>query len=552
MSPVPPVAARRGHLIVCGEDALACRVIEELTTRYGESVTVVLRSRDHGLGPQIAGLPGVRVIERAELDDDAFTAAQVRSASALALLRQDDLGNFHAALRAQELNPELRLVVAMFNTRLGERMRTFFRDCAVLSGSSMSAPSFVAAALGEPAPSHVRVAGRTLYVARSGDVRPRHVICGLAMADDPLSPRLLPPDTGSADLVLAVADGAPRDPLTRQRRRPVRAVLGAAQALLRQRLVLAFIVLLAVLAAGFGLLATAGGFSPGNALYLTFLDAAGAAVSDPALSASEKVAQFLLTFAGLAFIPVVTAAVVSARLTGSLRSKDRPMGQHVIVAGLGNVGTRIVGQLHDLGVGVVCVDKSEQAAGIPLARRLGLRVVIGETHLEETLRAAGIGTCRALVSVTNSDTVNLETALHARALASEPRIVLRLLDDDLAERVQRSVSNTISRSVSYLAAPAFAAAMLEHQVLRTIPVGRHVLLIADVTVTAGSDLAGRPVEDVHQTGQVRVIGLQRSGTDQVDWSPGRQRPLAPQDRMYVLATRAGLSRVLAQSRPVPA
>jgi hypothetical protein len=60
------------------------------------------------------------------------------------------------------------------------------------------------------------------------------------------------------------------------------------------------------------------------------------------------------------------------------------------------------------------------------------------------------------------------------------------------------------------------------------------------------------VEDVHQTGQVRVIGLQGSGTDQVDWSPGRQRPLAPQDRMYVLATRAGLSRVLARSQPVPA
>lgn len=41
-------------------------------------------------------------------------------------------------------------------------------------------------------PGHVRVAGRTLYVARSSDVPPRHVICGLAMTDQPLSPRLLP------------------------------------------------------------------------------------------------------------------------------------------------------------------------------------------------------------------------------------------------------------------------------------------------------------------------------------------------------------------------
>jgi Trk K+ transport system NAD-binding subunit len=369
------------------------------------------------------------------------------------------------------------------------------------------------------------------------------------MTGDPFSPRLLPPDTGSADLVLAVADGAPRDPLARQRRRPLHALASAARVLFGHKLGFAFLALFAVLVAGFGLLFTAGGFSVGNALYLTFLDAAGAAVSDPHLSTPEKVAQFLLTFDGMAFLPVVTAAVVGARLTGSLHSKERPISGHVIVAGLGNVGTRIVGQLHDLGVGVVCVDKSEQAAGIGLARRLGLRVVIGETHREETLHAAGIDSCQAVVSVTDSDTVNLETALHARALADGPRIVLRLGDDDLAQRVQRSVGNTISRSVPYLAAPAFAAAMLEHQVLRTIPVGRHVLLIADISVNAGSDLDGRPVEDIHQTGQVRIIALQRAGSGGMDWTPAHASPLGPKDRIYILATRAGLSRVLSLSQP---
>ena len=91
-----------------------------------------------------------------------------------------------------------------------------------------------------------------------------------------------------------------------------------------------------------------------------------------------------------------------------------------------------------------------------------------------------------MVSVTSSDIVNLETALQARAMRGEElRVVLRLFDDDLAGRVQRTVGNVVSRSVSYLAAPAFAAAMLEHKVLRTIAVGRHVLLIADVRVEPG-------------------------------------------------------------------
>ena len=549
VSPVPRrLNHYRDHLIVCGDDALAFRIVEELTARYGERVTVILPSRERGQAPLIARLPGVRVIERAELDSAAFADAQVQSARALALLSQDDLGNFHAALRAQELNADLRLVVAIFNTGLGERMRGFFHDCAVLSGSAMAAPSFVAAALGEPTPSHVRLAGRTLYVTRPGATDAAHLVCGLAMMEDDVSPRLLPPDEQTAALVLAVADGAPRNPLVRQRRRPLRACLRILQMLFWHRFGMVFLALFSVLVCGFVLLATAAGFAPSDALYLTFLDAAGAAVSDPALSTPEKIAQFLLTFDGLAFLPVVTAAVVGARLTGSVRGTERPVSGHVIVAGLGNVGTRIVGQLHDLGVDVVCVDKNEDAAGVRLARRLGLRVVIGETHREETLRAAGISTSQALVSVTDSDIVNLETGLHARALAADLRLVLRLADEDLAERVQQTVGNTISRSVPYLAAPAFAAAMLEHQVLRTIPVGRHVLLIADVEVGSGSELAGRPVQDVHQTGELRVIALRRKGADGVDWAPRRDYAISPQDRLYVLATRAGLSHVLALSQ----
>ena len=257
----------------------------------------------------------------------------------------------------------------------------------------------------------------------------------------------------------------------------------------------------------------------------------------------------LLTFDGLAFLPVLTAVVVGARLTGSLQRRERPLNDHVIVVGLGNVGTRIVGQLHDLGVSVACVDKSENAAGVSMARRLGLRVVIGETHREDILRAAGVTTCQALVSVTNSDSVNLETALHARALASEIRIVLRLGDDDLAGRVQRSVGHTISRSVSYLAAPSFAAAMLEHQVLRTIAVGRHVLLIADLGVGTGSELDGTAVQAVHQTGLVRVLAVEPAGGGAVNWSPAGDLRLGAQDRLYVIATRAGLSQVLGRSAP---
>src|SRR5437660_1869593 len=190
MSPALRQRGRRDHLVVCGSDALALRMVEELTLRYAEQVTVILRSADQGHAPQIARLPGVRIVERPETDRRAFLEADLGSARGLALLDQDDLGNFHAALRAQEINPGLRLVIAIFNTGLGARIRTFFTDCAVLSESAMSAPSFVDAALGEPAPGHVRLSGRTLYVARREDIRTEHIVCGLASAADAGRPDL--------------------------------------------------------------------------------------------------------------------------------------------------------------------------------------------------------------------------------------------------------------------------------------------------------------------------------------------------------------------------
>jgi len=539
----PRRADRRGdHLIVCGDGPLSYRITEELTSRYGERVTVILPDRRNHHGPQISALPRVRVLEYPELSSQAFTDADVQSARALAVVWQDDVGNLHAGLRAQELNPGLRLVLAIFNGRLGDHIRMLFPDCTVLSGTAMSAPSFVAAALDQPAPSHVRVQRRTLYVARPDDVAPGAVVCGLT--DDHDDPRLLPPGAGLRDqahLVLAVADGTPRNPLARSPN-PARALAGLLRRLVWHKFGLVFTALLAVIGIGLALLATV--YSLSDALYLTLMDLTGSALTRSQDTPAEKVAQVMLTVDGMAFIPVITAIVVGARLTGSVRRAPRPASGHIIVVGLGNVGTAVTGQLHDLGFDVVCVDNNPNAPGIPMARQMGLPVVIGDAFREQTLRAAHLDTCLALVSVTSLDIVNLETALTARALRDDLRIVLRLTDDDLAERLEKTTGNTISRSVPYLAAPAFATAMLEHQVLRTIDVGRHVLLIAEIRVADQAGLAGSLISGTEQDGQARVLALQAGGMAALDWSPQRGYQLAAGDRLIVLATRRGLGRFL--------
>ena len=265
----------------------------------------------------------------------------------------------------------------------------------------------------------------------------------------------------------------------------------------------------------------------------------------------EKILQALLTIVSIALIPVITAAVVeavvNARFTLALGRVKASISDHVVVVGLGNVGTRVLRQLHALGICVVAVDRSDTAKGAHLARRLGIPLIVGDASREETLRAASVQTCRALVCLSTDDVTNLEAALYAQGLKEDLRIVLRLFDGDFADRAQRAFGITISRSVSYLAAPRFAAAMVERQVIGTIPINRRVLLIAETPICAGSPLDGATVATANQVGQARVIAVApKRGRDPL-WSPPGSLILSADDALTVVATRSGLAQMLVEA-----
>ena len=110
------------------------------------------------------------------------------------------------------VEPDLRLVIRMVNTALGQGVRKLFASCAVMSDAAMAAPAFVAAALGEVAPTHFRYAGRTLYVARRATYRRRRWSAALTASDGAgrrrcCRPSRRRPRRSPTDLVLAEATG---------------------------------------------------------------------------------------------------------------------------------------------------------------------------------------------------------------------------------------------------------------------------------------------------------------------------------------------------------
>ncbi|MFI9341867.1 NAD-binding protein [Streptomyces sp. NPDC052773] len=627
-------------MVVCGDDALAERLAADLRELYRKRVTVVVPSlpgdRRAGVGPagrtrtamllarmqtlvnRTAAAPvasGVRVLEAPLLDEETLAEAGVAQADALALVHDDDETNIRAALAARRLNPRLRLVIRLYDRRLGRHLADLLDQAAmvaspgldptaldtsttVLSDADTAAPALAASAVAGTS-KVVQADGLLLRaVERTPPARGEVAdpgLCTLALlsstAGDPAGtegsegsgqegPLLLPDDrtvaaaTGRGTVVLeTVSHAGP----TRPTGRPARRALPLGSLFSRRlRWSLAGLVLCVAGLAVASWLTT--GDHPLHAAYLTLLDLL--AIGDPATGepTARRILQLLSGLAGLLLLPVLLAAVLEGlgtfRTASTLRRPPRGLSGHVVLLGLGKVGTRVLARLRELGIPVVCVEEDPEARGIPLARRLRVPVVLGDVTQEGVLEAAHVHRAHALLAVTSSDTTNLEAVLHARSVAPRLRVSLRLYDDDFATAVYRTLraahprALTRSRSVSTLAAPAFAGAMMGRRVLGAIPVERRVLVFAALEVAGHPELEGRTIAETFRPGARRVLAIDSAapderlpdlaaspsddGTDHLSglvWDLHPGYVLRPQDRVVLAATRQGLAELLG-ARPL--
>lgn len=200
----------------------------------------------------------------------------------------------------------------------------------------------------------------------------------------------------------------------------------------------------------------------------------------------------------------------------------------MVLLGLGKIGTRVLVRLRELDIPVVVVEEDPEARGIPLARSLHVPTVLGDVTQEGVLEAAKIRRARALLALTSIDTTNLEAALYARSVKPELRVALRLYDDEFATAVYRTLRTahpqalTRSRSVSHLAAPSFAVAMMGRQILGAVPVERKVMLFAALEVAGHPQLEGRTVDQAFRAGAWRVLALDATPCGRPPPRPGRR------------------------------
>jgi Trk K+ transport system NAD-binding subunit len=168
------------HVIVCGIGRVGYRVILELL-KFGRDVVAIEPDPDGRFVEKAKGLRIPVIIADAQRSDNLIQAG-VERADAIIPCTDDELTNLDIALDAREINPQIKVVMRMFDPDLARRIEKGFDIHTAFSTSALAAPIFAAASMRFDV-KHSFYMGDTLLNLSEVCVRPDSEIAGCSIEE---------------------------------------------------------------------------------------------------------------------------------------------------------------------------------------------------------------------------------------------------------------------------------------------------------------------------------------------------------------------------------
>ncbi|MBN1514202.1 MAG: potassium channel protein [Phycisphaerae bacterium] len=208
------------------------------------------------------------------------------------------------------------------------------------------------------------------------------------------------------------------------------------------------------------------------------------------------------------------------------------MSNHIILVGMGRLGYRAFRLLRRLGEPVVVVESNPNNPLLEEVRRDGSPLIIGNARDDAVLAQANVPGARSVIAATNDDLANLEIALDARQLHPGIRVVLRMFDQALADKVRDGFNIEIAMSQAAMSAPAFALAAVNPSIVGSFVVGGRLIVMKRWVVRSGGPFEGRSVGEVMKQLASSIVELHAGGAAPVLF-PDPNTVLRPGDRLLV-------------------
>ncbi|NJN85713.1 MAG: potassium channel protein [Leptolyngbyaceae cyanobacterium SL_7_1] len=165
------------------------------------------------------------------------------------------------------------------------------------------------------------------------------------------------------------------------------------------------------------------------------------------------------------------------------------MKPRIIVCGLGRTGYKIFWLLKQQGARVIGISNQ------PITTS-EVDVVVGKLQSAETLLEAGIRDAHTLVIASNDDAVNLAILIQARVLNPQIRVINRLFNASLGDRLDHTLPNHFSMSVASLSAPTFTFTALGNQAIGQLKLFQQTWPIHEELIDLDHPWRGRSLADL--------------------------------------------------------
>lgn len=208
------------------------------------------------------------------------------------------------------------------------------------------------------------------------------------------------------------------------------------------------------------------------------------------------------------------------------------MSDHIVLVGMGRLGYRTYRLLKRLGQAVVVVESNDDNQFLDVVRQDGAPLLIADARRDAVLKEANVERARSIICATNDDLTNLEVALDARRLNPAVRVILRMFDQTMADKVRDGFNIRIAMSQAALSAPTFAMAAIDASIANTFVVDDELVVTQRWTVKPDGPLTGRTVADVLRDMRFSIVKWQPASGDGRLYPPPEQT-LAAGDALMV-------------------
>lgn len=471
-------------IIICGAGNVALRVIELLHSKK-EKVNVIVLNKEEEYLKKIKKLCSKLIIGNAKYHDILIKAG-IKNSDVFMSLTGDEVENIEMCILARELNPKIKIIMRMFDENFSKRIQTGFKINKTLSTSSLSSSSFVSACMNNSILHAFNFEGKMNYIVDyeinidsplmdkvAEDIEKSYPIKiityheikqknGANANRFKVGDRILfstfeksiISELDNNDNIIALTKT-----LIKNKKTSFIDKLTRIPKNIKMIGILYFILIIfSVMVFHFGLK-----ISIIDALYFVITTTTTVGYGDFNLQTAPvliKIFGCFVMLCGAALLAsifsVVTDSIISKRFNQYFGIGKNRMKNHIVIAGLGNIGYRVLNLLYDSGEKIIAIEQNANTQFLTSLRGR-IPVIFGNALHSDTIRVTNIGNAKTVMALTDDDLTNINILLNAKELNPNIKTIGRIFNKNIREKAEDAFGIDSVLSTSYISAPTFVS-----------------------------------------------------------------------------------------------